>query len=85
MARPIHPELAAYLRAGVSCFYFNFARGRRDSIDLSQEKKRLREAPEARDERRSEGECERGEAREVRHDLRVGSREPEKEPLGGLE
>ena len=35
---PIHPELAAHLRAGVSCSYFKFAR--RDSIDLLQEKRK---------------------------------------------
>ena len=47
---PIHPELAAHLRAGVSCSYFKLCAARLDRF-VTREKKRLREAPAARGER----------------------------------
>ena len=58
---PIHPELAAHLRAGVSCSYFKLcAEPARVDRSVSREKKRLRKAPEARDEREAKGSAGRG-------------------------
>ena len=69
---PIHPELAAYLWAGVSCSYFKLC-AEQAQVDrsVSREKKRLREAPEARDERGAKGSADGARRAKYGDDLRV--------------
>ena len=81
---PIHPELAAHLRAGVSCSYFKFCAARLDRFVI-REKKRLREAA-ARGERGAKASADG--ARRTSPGRREGARRPLglaliKRPLGG--
>ena len=70
---PIHPELAAHLRAGVSCSYFKLCAARLDRF-VTREKKRLREAPAARGERGAKASADG--ARRTSPGRRAGARRP---------